>query len=92
MKTEFKASFLKCIHKIADNNLKAKIIECIQNVELSDNIKQINDLKKLKGHKSFYRIKLGDYRIGVKIDSEVVVFVTVAHRKDIYKLFPLQLF
>lgn len=88
MKTEFKASFLKCIHKIADNNLKAKIIECIQNVELTDNIKQINDLKKLKGHKSFYRIKLGDYRIGVKIDSEVVVFVTVAHRKDIYKLFP----
>jgi mRNA interferase RelE/StbE len=88
VKTEFKASFLKCIHKIADNNLKAKIIECIQNVELSDNIKQINDLKKLKGHKSFYRIKLGDYRIGVKIDSEVVVFVTVAHRKDIYKLFP----
>ncbi len=88
MKTEFKASFLKCIHKIADNNLKEKIIECIKNVELSDNIKQINDLKKLKGHKSFYRIKLGDYRIGVKIDSEVVVFVTVAHRKDIYKLFP----
>lgn len=88
MKTEFKASFLKCIHKIADNNLKAKINECIQNVELSDNIKQINDLKKLKGHKSFYRIKLGDYRIGVKIDSEVVVFVTVAHRKDIYNLFP----
>ncbi len=79
---------MKCIHKIADNNLKAKIIECIQNVELSDNIKQINDLKKLKGHKSFYRIKLGDYRIGVKIDSELVVFVTVAHRKDIYKLFP----
>ncbi|MFZ1457728.1 MAG: hypothetical protein WAT46_16915, partial [Saprospiraceae bacterium] len=69
---------MKCIHKIADNNLKAKIIECIQNVELSDNIKQINDLKKLKGHKSFYRIKLGDYRIGVKIDSEVVVFVTIA--------------
>jgi len=88
VKTEFKASFLKCIHKIADNNLKAKINECIQNVELSDNIKQINDLKKLKGHKSFYRIKLGDYRIGVKIDSDVVVFVTVAHRKDIYNLFP----
>ena len=88
MKTEFKASFLKCVHKIVDNNIKEKIIECIQNVELSDNIKQINDLKKLKGHKSFYRIKLGDYRIGVKIDTEVVVFVTVAHRKDIYKLFP----
>jgi mRNA interferase RelE/StbE len=88
VKTEFKASFLKCVHKIVDNNLKAKIIECIQQVELSDNIKQINDLKKLKSHKSFYRIKLGDYRIGVKIDSEIVVFVTVAHRKDIYKLFP----
>lgn len=53
MKTEFKASFLKCIHKIADNNLKAKIIECIQNVELSDNIKQINDLKNSKDTKVF---------------------------------------
>ena len=57
MKTEFKATFLKCIHKIADNNLKAKIIECIQNVELSDNIKQINDIKKTQRTQKFLQIK-----------------------------------
>jgi len=65
MKVEFKASFLKAIKKIEDSQLKADITNVILNVESAENIKQINGLKKLTGYKQYYRIRIGNYRIGI---------------------------
>jgi mRNA interferase RelE/StbE len=40
----------------------------------------------------YYRIRTGNFRIGVKIVSveseNVVIFVRALHRKDIYRKFP----
>ena len=88
MKTQFKSSFLKAIKKIDDNQLKTVIENTILNVESADNIKQIINLKKLKGHNKFYRIRIGNYRIGIKIEEETVFFVDFDHRKNIYRIFP----
>lgn len=88
MKSEFKASFLKAIKKIESNQLKESITEAILNVESAENIRQIHNLKKLKGYKQHYRIKIGDYRIGVKLEEETVYFVDFDHRKNIYRIFP----
>lgn len=88
MKTEFRSSFLKAIKKIQDDNLKTDILQSILNVESVGEIKQIENLKKLTGHKNYYRIKIGTYRIGIQIESGVVVFVALAHRKNIYRVFP----
>ena len=63
MKIEFKASFLKAIRKIEDNQLKADIANTILNVESAENLNHINNLKKLKGYKQYYRIRIGNYRI-----------------------------
>jgi mRNA interferase RelE/StbE len=51
-------------------------------------LKDIINLKKLSGYKSAFRIRIGDYRIGVIIENDTVIFVAFAHRKDIYHRFP----
>jgi len=48
----------------------------------------IPNLKKLKGFKKHYRIRVGDYRAGVIIEGENVIFERLLHRKDIYKYYP----
>ena len=88
MKTEFKASFLKAIKKIEDIQLKTEIKTAILNVDSAENIRQINNLKKLKGYKQFYRIRIGNHRIGIKIEADTVMFVEIDHRKNIYRIFP----
>ena len=88
MKTAFKASFLKAIKKIDSDQLKADIANAILNVESAENQRQISQLKKLKGYKQYYRIRIGDYRIGIKIEAEIVIFVDIDHRKNIYRIFP----
>jgi mRNA interferase RelE/StbE len=57
-------------------------------VEAATNVSQIKGLKKLSGYDAYYRIRVGDYRIGVKIENTLVFFVVFDHRKDIYKGFP----
>ena len=88
MKTTFKASFLKAIRKIDSDQLKADIAKAILNVELAENLKQINNIKKLKGYKQYYRIRIGNYRIGIKIEAGTVFFVDIDHRRNIYQIFP----
>ena len=45
------------------------------------------DAKKLKGRKA-WRIRVGDYRIGIVLAGQTATFVRFLNRKDIYKYFP----
>ena len=88
MKVEFKKSFLKDLKKIKNRSLQSAIYDCILGVEESKDIKEIKNLKKLKGYDIYFRIKLGEYRIGIKVEQNCILFVVFEHRKDIYKSFP----
>lgn len=47
-------------------------------------------VQKLVGYDEFYKIRFGNYRVGLRIDFEekVIEFCRVRHRKDIYRWFP----
>ena len=88
MKTEFTGRFYKDIDKITQAAVKSDLLAIIQQVEEAKQIAEIKNIKKLKGHSTAYRIRMGDYRIGVFCEKNVVEFIRIAHRKDIYKIFP----
>lgn len=49
------------------------------------------DYRKIQGtHKgeNFYRIRLGNYRIGIELIQPTVIIITIFHRQDDYKAFP----
>jgi len=83
-----KPLFWRHLKKITDTTLKEEVKQAIKAVEDAETAKNIPELKKLKGYKIFYRIKIGNYRIGVSIENNLVTFVVFMHRKDIYKFFP----
>ena len=88
MKTAFRDSFAKDLKNIRDKAALRKIKELIEAVGLSDSLSPIPNLKKLKGHEHYYRLRAGDYRIGIALKSDTVIFVRALNRKDIYKYFP----
>jgi mRNA interferase RelE/StbE len=89
MNVEFDKSFLKSLGKTKDRNILKKIESAIINCESANSLNEIKNLKKLSGFKNYYRIKIGDYRIGFElIDKTIVRFIIFTHRKDIYKKFP----
>lgn len=89
MNVAFKKSFLKDLKKLRDKQLKNSIAKAIEEVEAAKELTQVKNLKKMEGYSSFYRIRIGDYRIGLQIESDnLVYFVAFDHRKDIYRHFP----
>jgi Cytotoxic translational repressor of toxin-antitoxin stability system len=81
-------SFDKDVCKIKDKLFLLKIAECIEHVQTVEQLTSIKNLKKLKGAENFYRIRIGEYRLGILIEDNAVTFIRCLHRKDIYKYFP----
>ena len=88
MKTAFRESFTRDLKAGRDKKLVQRVREVIEAVEKADSLGDLPNLKKLKGAKSYFRLKLGDYRIGLALESNTVIFVRFLDRKDIYKYFP----
>ena len=81
-------TFEKDLGKIKDRKLKQTVFEIIHLVQQVSDVRGIPNLKKLRGHKEFFRIRLGQYRAGIVITKEEVEFLILDNRKDIYKRFP----
>lgn len=86
MKVAFDENFYKKLAKIKDKLLLEKVKKIIIVAETAGALNQIPHIKKIEGFKSYYRIRLGDYRIGAELQRDV--FVTIGSRMDIYKFFP----
>ena len=88
MRTSFRRSFERDLKKIRDPVLLERIRRCIVSVESADDLSQVAAVRKMSGHHRHYRIRIGDYRLGLVTCCEAVEFVRVLHRRDIYKHFP----
>ena len=70
MIVEFDNSFLKSLSKIKDQTTLQKIKKIIPELEDSKDFKKLRNVKKLTGYKSYFRIRLGDYRLGFESISK----------------------
>jgi mRNA interferase RelE/StbE len=87
VKVEFRESFAKDLKGVKDKSLLKRAKEIIEAVEEADSLVVISNLKKLKGGGNYYRMRVGDYRVGITLENDVVIFVRFLNRKDIYKYF-----
>lgn len=88
MRTQFKRSFTKDLGKIRDKELPNRVKAVIEAVEQAKSLEEIPNLERLRGWPRYYRIRSGEYRIGLTIEGDTVTF-RLLHRKDIYRYFPL---
>ncbi len=80
--------FQKTLRKINNKAVSERVLETIENIENASTMTDIRSLKKLKGYQTAFRIRIGDYRIGVHIVGDTVHFNRIANRKNIYDEFP----
>jgi mRNA interferase RelE/StbE len=91
VKTAFKSSFAKDLKSIKSKAALESVAKLIEAVEAAGDLRAVPDLKKLKAAKvkgECYRIRLGNYRVGITLHRDMVTFVRCLSRKDIYRYFP----
>ena len=88
MKIQFRASFKRDLKKINDKEVLRLIKKEVKKIESAETVHQVGNMIRLRSKADFYRIRIGHYRIGLKLQENVVHFVRILHRKDIYRYFP----
>jgi len=89
MNVEFDKSFYKSLKQIHNTRILGRLKRIIIEIEKSSSLQDLPNIIKLTGFANYYRIRIGDYRVGIELNDKTTIrFIIIAHRKDIYKIFP----
>ena len=88
MQVEFRRLFLRDLHAIKDRKLRQRIEAVVVEVERATSLSELRNIQAIQGNPNFYRLKVGDYRLGIYARDNIVALVRVLHRKEIYRYFP----
>jgi mRNA interferase RelE/StbE len=88
LNVRFRASFAADLRTLKDKSLLERVRALIADVESAESLPEIPNLKRLRGGGAYYRVRLGDYRVGLTVEKNAVVFVRVLHRREVYRYFP----
>lgn len=81
-------SLAKDLKKIKEKKLLKSLSQVFIALEETNDLFKISSVKKLSGHPDAYRIRIGDYRLGIYYSNNEVTIARFVKRNDIYKLFP----
>ena len=88
-KVEYTKRFLKELASLP-KDIQSRIESIVFSELESANPFDIGYLSKMKGYRDKYKIRVGDYRIGLTLDkkNQTIICQRVAHRREIYQIFP----
>lgn len=89
MNIEYSSRFIKDLKSLKGtpsfDKIKTLVFEFAATIGSPD---ELPHFSKLEGYDQYYRVRVGDYRIGIKIEDDTLIFMCVLHRKEIYRYFP----
>lgn len=89
MKLLYAKTFERDIGVIKNNpDMKKRILEVIGRLREVDSLDEVHGIRKIEGYEAYYRLRIGDYRLGIKLAGNTLELIRFLHRKDIYSRFP----
>ena len=88
-KTEYTKRFLKELSKLPQD-IQTRAEQIVFEELLTANPFELGYVERMTGYADKYKIRIGNHRIGITIDKQnsLIICQRIAHRKDIYKIFP----
>jgi mRNA interferase RelE/StbE len=89
LRVEYRKLFLKDLKKLRNQPVYQQIYDLTFVVlpEAAD-LQTLPNVKALVGTTNRYRIRVGNYRIGLELNGETLEIMRVLHRRDFYRYFP----
>jgi mRNA interferase RelE/StbE len=88
MEVSYSKKFLKQLAGVP-GEIRVKIENFAFNELVSvSSVSSLGKVEKMQGYDGFYKVRFGNYRVGLVIENERITVKTVMHRREIYKFFP----
>ena len=89
MKILYTKSFERDIDEVRSSpGIRKRLLGVIEKLKETESLVEVPGVRKIEGYASYFRIKIGDYRLGMKMAGDTLELIRFLHRKDIYRRFP----
>ena len=88
MKLVIRPSYIRDVRRVRDRELQQRILLKIQELQAASSISGVTNTRRLEGPGRHYRIRIGDYRLGIAVDGDMVTLMRFGHRREFYRQFP----
>lgn len=88
MEIRYRTSFGRDIRRERNSDLRRRVERTVEQVARAPSVASVPGLAGMQGYPNHYRIRIGDYRLGVVVDGDTAILVRFLHRRDIYRYFP----
>ena len=88
MNVEYRKHFLKELAKIPSSHRTDIENFIFHDLPSFKSLSECKKIERMKGYPGFYKVRFGDYRVGLHIEGDTLVLERVLHRKEIYRYFP----
>jgi mRNA interferase RelE/StbE len=86
----FHKKFLKDLAGLPSDYRKKIEKQVFEVFPAAKSLRDINGAEKMHGYKYYYKIRFGEYRVGLQIIGNTITLERVLHRKEIYRHFPIE--
>ncbi len=88
MNVEYRKRFLKELARIPAAQRKEIEHFVFDDLPQLESIGKSEKIERMKGYPGFYKVRFGDYRIGLRLEGDAIILERALHRKEIYRYFP----
>jgi mRNA interferase RelE/StbE len=89
LKVLYAKQLLKDLEAVSRNpSVKKRLSKLIETLKAINTLDEIRHIKKIEGYDCYYRLRIGDFRLGLKVLGDTVELIRFLHRRDIYRRFP----
>ena len=88
MNVERTPAFNRDLRRLRSARTLRQVERVIEELTASSNLTELTNVRRLQAEDRHYRIRVGDYRLGITMAGDVVVLRRFLHRNEIYRHFP----
>ncbi len=88
MEIRYRTSFGRDLRRERNSDLRRRVERIVEQLQRAPSVASVPSLASMRGYANHYRIRVGDYRLGIIVDDDTVILVRLLHRRDIYRHFP----
>ena len=88
MEIRYRTSFGRDLRRERNSDLRRRVERIVEQLQSAPSVASVSGLAAMQGHANHYRVRVGDYRLGIIVDGDTAILVRFLHRRDIYRHFP----
>ena len=89
MDVQYRQSFLRDLKRLKGQPVYNRIYELAFTIlPAADTLRDVTNVKAMRGYSNRYRIRIGNYRVGIEVQDNNVDVMRVLHRREFYRYFP----